>query len=412
MLTGPVDVVVVGGGIAGSAMGTVLARAGRSVLVLERTTEFRDRVRGEWLAPWGVIEAQRMALYDVLVAAGGHHVPRFVPWDETMDPAEAEAETLDLGGLLPGVPGPLCLGHPTACAALARAAASARATVLRGVSGIRVIGGAAPEVRYRVDDQERSVRCRLVVGADGRGSLVRQQAGIPLRADEPHHLFAGLLVDDLDWPDDLQTIGTEGDVNFFVFPQGGGKARLYLGHALTQRNRFAGPAAAAEFLRAFDLACVPRSERVVRAAPAGPCAAYTNEDSWTDPPFAEGVVLIGDAAGYNDPIIGQGLSIALRDVRLVSDLLLESADWSGAFLAPYAEERRERMRRLRFTAAVTATMQAEFGPDAVVRRRRAVERWRHEPELQLHRGAVFVGPDVIPAEAFGEDVRSRLFASA
>lgn len=409
MPTGPVDVVVVGGGIAGSAMGTVLARAGLSVLVLERTTEYRDRVRGEWLAPWGVLEAQRSALYDVLVAAGGHHVPRFVPWDETMDPAEAEAEAVDLGGLLPGVPGPLCLGHPTACAALARAAASAGATVLRGVSGIQVIRGSAPEVRYRLGDEERSARCRLVVGADGRGSLVRQQAGIPLHADEPHHLFAGLLVEDLDWPDDLQTIGTEGDVNFFVFPQGGGRARLYLGHALTERNRFAGPRAAAEFLRAFDLACVPRSERVVRAAPAGPCADYSNEDSWTDPPFAGGVVLIGDAAGYNDPIIGQGLSIALRDVRLVSDLLSETADWSGAFLAPYAEERRERMRRLRFTAAVTATMHAEFGPDAVARRRRAMERFRRDPELQLHRGAVFVGPEIIPAEAFGEDVRARLF---
>src|SRR5438067_2303977 len=104
---------------------------------------------------------------------------------------------------------------------------------------------------------ERAVRCRLIVGADGRGSVVRQQAGISLSADEPHHLFAGLLVEDLDWPDDLQTIGTEGDVHFFVFPQGARKARLYLGHALSQRQRFAGPEGATEFLRAFDVKCVP-----------------------------------------------------------------------------------------------------------------------------------------------------------
>src|SRR6266404_6153610 len=128
-----IDVVVVGGGIAGSATATVLARAGLPVLVLERATEYRDRVRGEWLSPWGVVEAQRLGLYDTLVAAGGHHVPRF-GWDETVDPAQAEAEALDLAGLLPGVPGPLCLGHPTACAALADAAVAAGATVLRGVS--------------------------------------------------------------------------------------------------------------------------------------------------------------------------------------------------------------------------------------------------------------------------------------
>jgi 2-polyprenyl-6-methoxyphenol hydroxylase-like FAD-dependent oxidoreductase len=403
-----IDVVVVGGGIAGGALGTVLARAGRSVLVLERATEYRDRVRGEWLAPWGVAEAQRLGLYDTLLAAGGHHVPRFVAWDETVPPEEAEAAALDLGVLLPGVPGPLCLGHPTACAALAHSASSAGATVLHGVSGVRIAGGPAPEVRYGLEDGERSVRCRLVVGADGRGSLVRQQAGIAFQADEPHHLLGGLLVEDLDWPDDVQTIGTEGDVNFFVFPQGGGRARLYLGHALAQRHRFAGPEAAAAFLRAFDLECVPQSDCIVRATPAGPCAAYTNEDSWTDPPFGDGVVVVGDAAGYNDPIIGQGLSIALRDVRVVSDLLLGTADWSGALFAPYATERRERMRRLRFTAAVIAAMNAEFGPDAAARRRRALKRSLEDPALALFRAAAFVGPEVVPAEAFADDIRARL----
>ena len=406
-----IDVVVVGGGIAGSATATVLARAGLPVLVLERATEYRDRVRGEWLSPWGVVEAQRLGLYDTLVAAGGHHVPRFIGWDETVDPAQAEAEALDLADLLPGVPGPLCLGHPTACAALADAAVAAGATVLRGVSSIRITGGPAPEVRYQLEGGERSVRCRLIVGADGRGSVVRQQAGVPLSADEPHHLFAGLLVEDLDWPDDLQTIGTEGDVHFFVFPQGAGKARLYLGHALSQRQRFAGPEGAAEFLRAFDVKCVPRSERIVRASPAGPCAAYTNEDSWADRPFAEGVVLIGDAAGYNDPIIGQGLSIALRDVRLVSEVLPAAGEWSGERFVSYAEERRERMRRLRFCAAVNATMYAEFGADAVARRRRAMGRFGEDPELALLRAVVFVGPELVPAEVFTEEKRARLFAA-
>ena len=47
------DVVVVGGGIAGASIATVLARGGAEVLLLERQRGYRDRVRGEYMAPWG-----------------------------------------------------------------------------------------------------------------------------------------------------------------------------------------------------------------------------------------------------------------------------------------------------------------------------------------------------------------------
>ncbi len=48
-------------------------------------------------------------------------------------------------------------------------------------------------------------------------------------------------------------------------------------------------------------------------------------------------MLIGDAAGWNDPIIGQGLSIALRDARIIAEILRAAADWSLDAFAPYAE---------------------------------------------------------------------------
>lgn len=61
-----VDLVIVGAGIGGSALAAVMAARGVEVLVLERETVYRDRVRGEWMAPWGVREAMRLGLYDVL----------------------------------------------------------------------------------------------------------------------------------------------------------------------------------------------------------------------------------------------------------------------------------------------------------------------------------------------------------
>ena len=124
--------------------------------------------------------------------------------------------------------------------------------------------------------------------------------------------------------------------------------RLYLLWSCDHRHRFAGLGGPRAFLDSFALACIPKRDCIVRARPAGPCATYPMNDSWTDNPIIEGLALIGDAAGYSDPHIGQGLSVALRDVRVLSELLATSEDWSPNALKPYTEERAERMRRLRF----------------------------------------------------------------
>ena len=119
-------------------------------------------------------------------------------------------------------------------------------------------------------------------------------------------------------------------------------------------------------------------------------------------------MLIGDAAGSNDPIIGQGLSITLRDVRLVRDALLGESDWTPRIFEPYAAERRQRMHRLRFAASIVSTLQNEFGPAAEDRRRRVRERILEDPSIMLPVMTTLVGPDNIPAEAFEESMRPRL----
>jgi 2-polyprenyl-6-methoxyphenol hydroxylase-like FAD-dependent oxidoreductase len=60
-------------------------------------------------------------------------------------------------------------------------------------------------------------------------------------------------------------------------------------------------------------------------------------------PLGDGLVLIGDAAGYENPLQGQGLSMALQDVYDVSEALL-SAELSQAHLEEYAERRTVRKR--------------------------------------------------------------------
>jgi 2-polyprenyl-6-methoxyphenol hydroxylase-like FAD-dependent oxidoreductase len=84
-----VDVVIVGGGIAGCALARAVANAGLSVVVLERQTTYRDKVRGEYLHPWGVDEAQRLGLEETLVAGGAAWITEAVGYDELFAPSEA-----------------------------------------------------------------------------------------------------------------------------------------------------------------------------------------------------------------------------------------------------------------------------------------------------------------------------------
>lgn len=403
------DLIVIGGGIGGSALAATMAKAGKSVLLLEQSTVYEDRVRGEWIAPWGVAETKRLGLYELLVAAGGHHLARHIGYDESRDAAASEARTLPLSIFLPDIPGPLCIGHPHHCQTLFDEAKRSGATALRGVA-VKTI--APPSVTYEHEGETHQATARLIVGADGRMSPTREAAGIKLHQDKPHHWFAGLLIEDANgWADDLQAIGTEGDFHFLAFPQGKGRVRIYGGYAMEQRKRFSGDGGTRLFLDAFRLKSAPGTEALASATPAGPLFSYLNNDSWTDEPFAPGVVLIGDAAGWNDPIVGLGLSITYRDVRIVSDILKSTDDWSPKSFAPYAEERSERLRRLRFVASLQATLDMEFDEAARKRRRSYHKRSTLDPSLGTHGFAVMAGPEVAPPEFFTPAHRARVLGA-
>ncbi|MBG0855465.1 FAD-dependent monooxygenase [Streptomyces spinoverrucosus] len=406
-----IDAVVVGGGIAGSALAAALAGDGHDVLLLERQTIYRDKVRGEVINCWGVAELLELGLEECILKAGGTYVDRFIGFDEIVDPDTARARALPLDEMLPGIRGVLDVGHPEACEALSGAAEEAGVTVVRGVGDVLVTGGEAPSVRYEHNDVEYEVPCRLVVGADGRMSTVRRQLGIGLTQTPPNSLGGGMLVEDLHaWPVNVTSVGTEGDLLYFVFPREGGRARLYLLHDVAQKGRFTGPNRHAEFLRAFRLDCIPGSEMFTAATPAAVCAFYPMNDAWADTPFAPGAVLVGDAAGWSDPVIGQGLSVALRDARMVRDCLRSGDAWEPGVFEPYARERRIRMHRLRISGSVRTTMNMTFTPEGVARRKAYAEVWPTDPVLAGSRLATFKGPFHVPAESFEPRVIERLFA--
>lgn len=105
------------------------------------------------------------------------------------------------------------------------------------------------------------------------------------------------------------------------------------------------------------------------------------------------------------------MTIALRDARMVSEVLLGSPSWSTSAFAGYGEERAERMRRLRLAAQVVTLLRGSFGPEAAARRRRWFDFAAADPAMLAPLLAPLVGPDRIGAEAFTDDMAERVLSA-
>jgi 2-polyprenyl-6-methoxyphenol hydroxylase-like FAD-dependent oxidoreductase len=399
------DAIVVGGGIAGASAAYALVRRGLSILVLERTDAYDDRVRGEGMSPWGVIEAERIGVDDIMLSAGGSFATEVASYDDAWDAAGVEPTDLTMFGLR----GFLHVGHPDACEALCSAAERAGAVVAKGVTVTSVQPGSPPAVAYQ-DDQgvERRASCRVVIGADGRASFVRRHLDLELRESEPLMFGGGLLATDHRWPQHRLAIGTEGQFHYIITPRPGA-VRLYLfARPQVGRELFRGGDKSEAFLAAYRLRSLPDPSAFADARPAGPCAGFAMNDSWVDDPTAPGVVLVGDAAGWSNPIIGQGLAVAMRDVRQVVDVLSAVSEPAQSDFVPYVSERRERMRRLRATAFVDTCVLSRFDDIGRSTRVEWRERIAGDGEAAAHVFGKAVGVDDFPPDAYDVATVQRL----
>jgi 2-polyprenyl-6-methoxyphenol hydroxylase-like FAD-dependent oxidoreductase len=182
------------------------------------------------------------------------------------------------------------------------------------------------------------ISARLVVGADGRSSCARSSAGFRLRRDPENMLLAGLLLDGIGAPEDTGQIVFNyrfGELAILL-PQGGGRARTYFGFHAGAQPRYQGTADFPRYLESFKrVGMNPKFYDGAKAA--GPLATFDGDEAWVEHPYQAGVALIGDAAAASDPTWGQGLSLTLRDARVLRDQLLGTEDWETAGHA-YARE--------------------------------------------------------------------------
>lgn len=394
------DIITVGGGLGGSVLALAMARHGACVLVIEREREFSDRVRGEWLAPWGLQEARALGVADLLSTTCAHPLPG---WDTYLGAMRVGER--DLAATTPQALPSLGLYHPAMQEVLLQAAADAGAHVRRGTAVRGVTPGSPARVQVEGGGRSEELRARLVVGADGRASVVRTWADFVVRREPETVLISGVLFEDMAAPaQDRSYIAFNPTIGrgAFLFPQGNGRVRAYLVAPHRPAHRFSGLADLSRFTeQSLETNLAPQLYSGAR--PAGPLASFSAADTWVDHPYHNGVALVGDAAASSDPTFGQGLSLTLRDVRVLRDRLVADEDWDAAGHA-YARAHDRHYGVIHTVNALFAELFLATGAEADARRARAfanlLEDPARSPDHQLS------GPDL----PLAPDARERLFA--
>jgi 2-polyprenyl-6-methoxyphenol hydroxylase-like FAD-dependent oxidoreductase len=339
------DVIIAGAGVGGAACALALAHAhGLRILLVERHAGPGNLNRGESLLPPVTALLRRWGALDKCRAAGARTVSRMQFFHHRA------GLVLDVPLTLPDVRDPyLVLPHPAiervfveAAEATGRVEIHYRTRLLRLLEeGGRVCGA----VLCRDGGAEQRVRARVVIGADGAASVVRAGLGIELARTPYDH---GLFIVDVDRPEGLpDVLRTE------LHPDGGilvvpGTGRLGLA-ALVRREHehlFRSGSVQEKFSR------IEERSPLLRGRQPSPVGVHLYKLWRGHAPryWARGAVLIGDAIHVINPVMAQGMTMAIEDAAALARHLgpaLEAALEAGASgpalderLAAYERERR------------------------------------------------------------------------
>ncbi|MSQ77353.1 MAG: monooxygenase [Nitrospiraceae bacterium] len=340
------DVVIVGAGGGGAVLGLALAQKGIRNIVLEQAPGPPTGLRGEILQPNGQQILDRLGVLNKLPADATRSVRHF----HFCKVGGEKLCTADYGTLPPPYNRAIVTlpnaAHHVILEALGKAAPGALryGATFKGLrrEGNRVVG-----VDVERGGQTAAISARLVVGADGAFSKVREALGIPTKL----HLYReGYLIVILDSPDGLDEgryfVG-RGEI-LGLFPAAGRKVYLFdmIPAGSMERVKAQGLEARIKKWISID----PSLEKTFRTLTDWKQTAYmptgrVKTSAWV----ADGAVLIGDAAHAMNPHASQGRMQAMVDAMTLVELIpkcLEKGDVSAATLGEFERCRRPQVEML------------------------------------------------------------------
>jgi flavin-dependent dehydrogenase len=330
------DVIVVGGGPAGSVSAWLLAERGHRVLLLDKARFPRHKACSEYVNPAGARLLAELGLAGDLEALGAHRMEAML--------IHAPGGHRFLADFGVAEPGSTAIGLARLDLLLLNRARDAGVEVCEGahVRDILVADGSVQGVKGTIDGARVILRAPLTIGADGRHGVVSRALGLDMPLWWPRR--TGLVAHYRG----VTGLGSWGEMH--VAPAGQGYAGLApLEEGLTNVAFVTASAAVANrpgSLEAFfaeGLASIPAiasrlagAERVGGIRGIGPMAHRARKV------IGDGFMLVGDAASFLDPFTGDGIHEALRGATLlapVADGALRAGDLSVRRLASYRAAR-------------------------------------------------------------------------
>ncbi len=388
------DVVVVGAGPAGAATAILLAEAGHEVVLLDRARFPRDKICGEYLSPEGSRILDRLGVLKAVEAAGARplrgmriHAP---------DGTVLVGDYARCGPYRGYRDHALAVSRRSFDAVLVERARALPVTVREGfrvtelvLDGARVAG--VEGVEPGAAGPAERIAARLVVGADGRASVVARRLGLV----RPHPWLRRLAL--MTYAEGVAHDPERGEIFLdppaysIVNPVAEGRVNLSLvvpaAEGVRQKpdlaDYFDHAVAAFPYLR----------DRVREGFRVSPVRALGPLAYRVDPPRHDGVVLVGDALGFLDPFTGEGIFTALRSAELaaeVADAALRAGDLSAAALAPAHARRRAAFAAKERVSVLLQRLIARRWLAVLVARRLA----RHPGALEVLMGVL---GDFVPA---------------
>ena len=400
------DVVVIGGGPAGSATAIGLANEGFAVTLLDRARFPRDKACGEFLTPqagrllahlgvWDALcrRGLRTVAATVLVAPNGRQM-RHTPLDGS--PTGYALRRADLDAVL--------LEQARARGVRVREGWAVR-ELLRSEQG-HVMGVQGKDQ----DGEPFELRARLVVGADGAHSLTARQLNLVRPIPRLQRIAVVAHWRGVTGAQDTIEMRAHGPLICGIGFPGGGHSSLP-----SANTTFVVPAAWAPQIAGRAGAWVeqtlqdhfPDVAALLSGAVREPqirsigCFGHRSHSV-----VADGALLVGDAATFIDPCTGEGVYFCLRGAQLAAEtatIALHRGDTSRAGLQAYAGARRELSQRYLLLDLVQTVWRTPFLLNQTVAR---LTRFPGAADRLLH----IVGDMRPAADALHPALLWRLFA--